>query len=144
MKINTLEKININNSEHWILVRGRNADAPLFIHVQAGPGLPIIPEASAMEKLLHLENNFLVVYWDQRGCGKSFNNNINPATVNISQLTDDLIECTKYLLNKYNKDKAILSGYSIWCSSLSVGCQKRQQYVQQFIFNRYGYRHPCG
>ena len=113
MKINTLEKININNSEHWILVRGRNADAPLFIHVQAGPGLPIIPEASAMEKLLHLENNFLVVYWDQRGCGKSFNNNINPATVNISQLTDDLIECTKYLLNKYNKDKAILSGYSI-------------------------------
>jgi pimeloyl-ACP methyl ester carboxylesterase len=113
MKINTLEKININNSEQWILVRGNTADAPLFIHVQAGPGLPLIPEAGAMEKLLHLEDNFLVVYWDQRGCGKAFNKNINPETINIFQLTDDVIECTKYLLNKYNKDKAILSGYSI-------------------------------
>jgi pimeloyl-ACP methyl ester carboxylesterase len=113
MKINTLEKIIINDSEHWILVKGKNEDAPLILHVQAGPGLPIIPEAGTMERLLHLEENFLVVYWDQRGCGKSFSKNINPETINISQLIDDVVECAKYLLNKYNRDKVILSGYSI-------------------------------
>jgi hypothetical protein len=46
--------------------RGKSADAPLLIHVQAGPGLPMIPEAYTMEKQLHLENNFLVAYRDQR------------------------------------------------------------------------------
>jgi pimeloyl-ACP methyl ester carboxylesterase len=113
MEINSLEKINVNNSEQWLLIRGKNSEAPLILQVQAGPGLPIIPEANAMEKLLHLENNYLVAYWDQRGCGKSFNKNIDPKTVNFSQLTNDIIECTKYLLKKYNKEKAILIGYSI-------------------------------
>jgi proline iminopeptidase len=112
MNINSLEKININNSEQWILVRGK-AGAPLILHVQAGPGLPMIPEANEMEKLLHLENNYLVAYWDQRGCGKSFNKNIDPKTINFSQLTDDIIDCAKYLLKKYNKENLILMGYSI-------------------------------
>ena len=85
MEINNLEKINVNNSEQWILVRGKNPDAPLILPVQAGPGLPMIPEANALEKLLHLENNYVVAYWDQRGCGKSFNKNIDPKTINFSQ-----------------------------------------------------------
>ena len=45
----------VNGSEQWILVRGKSSDAPLIIHVQAGPGFPMIPEAHAMEKNLHLE-----------------------------------------------------------------------------------------
>jgi pimeloyl-ACP methyl ester carboxylesterase len=112
LKIDSLEKTIINNSEQWLLVRGKNSNAPLVIHVQAGPGLPIIPEADAMEKLLHLEVDYLVAYWDQRACGKSFNKNINPETINFSQLSDDVISCTRYLLKKYKKDKAIIIGYS--------------------------------
>ena len=108
-----LEKININNSTQWILVRGKNIDAPLLIHVQQGPGLPMISEANEMEKLLHLENNFLVAYWDQRGCGKSFSKDVLPETINLGQMADDVITCTKYLLEKYNKNKAIIAGYSI-------------------------------
>jgi proline iminopeptidase len=108
-----LEKININNSTQWVLVRGKNVDAPLLIHVQAGPGLPMISEADEIEKHLHLENNFLVAYWDQRGCGKSFSKGILPETINLRQMADDLTTCTKYLLEKYNKSKAVIVGYSI-------------------------------
>ena len=112
MKIYSLEKVVINASDQWILIRGQSIDAPLIIHVQAGPGLPMIPEAHTMEKNLHLENNYLVAYWDQRACGKSFNKNADPKTINFLQLTDDLICCTKYLLEKYRKQKAIIAGYS--------------------------------
>jgi len=108
-----LERININNSSQWVLVRGKNIDAPLLIHVQQGPGLPMISEANEMEKKLRLENNFLVAYWDQRGCGKSFSKDILPETINLEQMADDIITCTKYLLEKYNKNKAIIAGYSI-------------------------------
>src|SRR5690348_9449540 len=78
MAISELQKVNINNSTQWILVRGKSIDNPLIIHVQAGPGLPMIPEANAIEKLLHLEEDYLVAYWDQRGCGKSFDKNMDP------------------------------------------------------------------
>jgi pimeloyl-ACP methyl ester carboxylesterase len=124
LKIDSLEKVVINNSEQWLLVRGKNSGAPLVIHVQAGPGLPIIPEADAMEKLLHLEDNYLVAYWDQRACGKSFNKNTNPETVNFSQLSDDVIFCTKYLLQKYKKDKAIIIGYSMGATLSLIAAAK--------------------
>jgi proline iminopeptidase len=111
--IRHLEKININNSTQWVLVRGNNMDAPLLIHIQAGPGLPMISEANEIENKLHLEDKFLVAYWDQRGCGKSFNKDIPAGSVTLSQMADDIIACTKYLLKKYNKSKAVIVGYSI-------------------------------
>ena len=112
MFINKLEKVSINQSNQWLLVRG-NTNAPLIVHVQAGPGLPTIPEANSLGKMHHLEDDFLVAYWDQRGCGKSFNKNENPINVNLNQLADDVITCAQYLLKKYEKEKANLIGYSI-------------------------------
>jgi pimeloyl-ACP methyl ester carboxylesterase len=119
-----LEKININNSSQWVLIRGKNIDAPLLIHVQGGPGLPMISEANEMEKCLHLENNFLVAYWDQRGCGKSFSKDILPETINMMQMADDVIACTKYLLKKYKKNKAVIIGYSIGATTSLMAAAK--------------------
>ncbi|MDP4265431.1 MAG: alpha/beta hydrolase [Bacteroidota bacterium] len=119
-----LEEITINNSSQWVLVRGKNVDAPLLIHVQAGPGFPMISEASEMEKKLHLEDDFLVAYWDQRGCGKSFSKDLLPETMTLTQMADDVIACTSHLLKKYNKDKAIIVGYSIGATASLVAAAK--------------------
>ncbi len=124
MSINRLEKLNINNSTQWVLIRGTNIDVPLLIHVQAGPGLPMISEANEMGKRLNLESKFLVAYWDQRGCGRSFNKNISPETINLTQMADDIIACTKYLLKKYNKNKAVMIGYSIGATTSLMAAAK--------------------
>ena len=124
MAIDSLEKVMINGSAQWILIRGKSSNAPLIIHVQAGPGFPMIPEAHAMEKNLHLENDYLVAYWDQRACGKSFTKNTDPKTINFSQLTDDIICCTKYLLGKYRKEKAIVVGYSMGATLALMAASK--------------------
>jgi pimeloyl-ACP methyl ester carboxylesterase len=124
MSINYLEKLNINNSTQWVLIRGKNIDAPLLIHVQAGPGLPMISEANEMEKHLHLEDKFLVAYWDQRGCGKSFSKDILPENINLTQMADDIISCTKYLLKKYNKSNAVIIGYSIGATTSLMAAAK--------------------
>jgi len=73
----------------------------------------MISEANEMEKRLHLEDRFLVAYWDQRGCGKSFSKDIPPETITLAQMADDIIACTKYLLKKYNKSNAVIVSYSI-------------------------------
>ena len=124
MSVNFLEKININNSNQWVLIRGKNIDAPLLIHVQAGPGLPMISEANEMEKHLHLEDKFLVAYWDQRGCGRSFSKNIPAVNINLAQMADDILACTKYLLKKYNKSKAVIVGYSIGATTSLMAAAK--------------------
>jgi len=132
--MNSLNKIPINGVEQWVLVRGQKADSPLIIHVQAGPGLPMIPEAGSLEKLLHLEQEYLVAYWDQRGCGKSFSKGLDPGTINFAQMVDDLICCTRYLLEKYNKKNAILIGYSIGAAiSLMAAMKEKQLFSQLFL-----------
>lgn len=132
-KVDILEKISINDNEQWVLIRGENNNSPLMIHIQAGPGLPMIPEANQMGKLLGFEKEYLVVYWDQRGCGKSFDKNINPKTITLSQMSDDIIECTKYLLKKYNKDKAILVGYSIGATTSLMAASKNSTLFSQLF-----------
>ena len=122
--VSHFEKITINQSTQWVLVKGQNIDAPLLIHVQAGPGLPLISEADKMEKLLQLEKNFLVAYWDQRGCGLSFDKKILPETINFDQMADDIIACTKYLINKYHKSKAVVVGYSIGATTSLMAAAK--------------------
>ena len=133
MRINSLEKISFNNSEQWVLVRGKSNDAPLLLHVQGGPGLPIIPEANSMERMLHLENHYLVAYWDQRGCGKSFNKKIDPQSINFSQLSDDIISSAKYLIHKYNKPDVTIVGYSIG-ATLSLLASAKQDKLFRKLF----------
>jgi len=123
MFINNLEKVSVNHSEQWLLVRG-NSDAPLILQVQAGPGLQMISEANSLQKRHHLEDDFLVAYWDQRGCGKSFTKSENPANMNLNQLADDVITCTQYLIKKYKKGKANIIGYSIGASLSLFAAQK--------------------
>ena len=55
----------------WIRIRGADAYNPLLLLIQQGPGLPMINEARRFEQLFGLEQAFTVVYWDQRGCGRS-------------------------------------------------------------------------
>jgi len=133
MKTNSLEKVTINDSEQWLLVRGKS-DGPLIIQVQAGPGFPMIPEAGTMEKKMHLESDYLVAYWDQRGCGKSFSKETDPRTIHLSQLADDVLVCTKYLLRKYQKRKAIIIGYSIGATLALMAASKDSSMFDRLFF----------
>lgn len=143
MATTNLEKIDINNSRQWVLVRGKSLDAPLVIYVQAGPGFPIIPEADELEKLFHLEADYLVAYWDQRACGKSFDEKTDPKTINFTQLTDDVIACTQYLLRKYKKDKAILIGHSIGATLSLLAAAKDSSLFRELFLIGIDIDVPC-
>jgi pimeloyl-ACP methyl ester carboxylesterase len=80
--VDALERFDFGGPAQWALVRGRSRTSPVLLMVQAGPGFPIIQDAASIEARLHLEENFRVVYWDQRGTGKSFDSKAkDPITV---------------------------------------------------------------
>ena len=69
--INQLASLPLGGTKQWIRMRGKDMTNPLLLFIQQGPGLPMVNEAADDDKLWHLEEEFVVVYWDQRACGRS-------------------------------------------------------------------------
>ena len=112
-KINSFRKIKIGGIDQWILIRGTDNLKPLLLIVQAGPGFPLIHEADYFEKKLNLENHFVCIYWDQRGCGKSYSKNISPDSLTLKQMVADTNDVTAYLKQQFNTDKIFIVGFSL-------------------------------
>jgi pimeloyl-ACP methyl ester carboxylesterase len=122
-KINTensiasLEKINLNGVNQWILIRGDNADNPILLFLHGGPGSPEMP---ANHHFGHrLEKDFVVVNWDQRGAGKSAHVSVPHQSMNVDQFVDDCHDLVTHLCDRFDKDKIYLVGHS-WGSVLGT------------------------
>jgi pimeloyl-ACP methyl ester carboxylesterase len=61
--------LKINGSTQRVRMCAVRAGLPPILIVQAGPGFPVLHEVPKFQRRLHLESDFLVAYWDQRGCG---------------------------------------------------------------------------
>ena len=115
--INTFDNIEINGVQQWILIRGNDVSKPILLYLHGGPGHSIIPFAhKSTDKLL---DDFIIIFWDQRGAGLSYDENIPSNTMNIRQFIDDTQKVTDYLLKRFNKEKIFLLGHS-WGSILGL------------------------
>src|SRR5215467_6370337 len=83
--ISRLESIRLGGTEQWIRIRGKDTSNPVLLLIQQGPGLPMINEATDANKQWQLEEDFILVYWDQRACGKSFRAAIPPESMTVEQ-----------------------------------------------------------
>ena len=116
-EINLLKNLTINGAKQWVYIRSVNKENPVFLFLHGGPGFPGIAAAHAYQN--ELEKNFVVVQWDQRGAGKSFDPSIPTETMNIDQFISDLDEVVKYLKSTLNYSKIYLAGHS-WGALLGM------------------------
>ncbi len=106
-----MEKVTLGNVEQWYIARGSSIENPILLFFHGGPGSP---QTGAQHKYnRELEKHFLVVNWDQRGCGKSYNKNVDPQTMNVQQLLSDAYELVQHLLERFNKKKVYIMGHSM-------------------------------
>jgi len=102
--------LNINGSTQRIRLCAARADLPPLLVVQAGPGLPMFHEVTKFQRRLSLERDFLVGYWEQRGCG------IAPAqdarSVSFQQQVDDLRAVLQWL-HQHTTHPVVLFGISL-------------------------------
>src|SRR5580658_11223466 len=101
MTIDTLEAIQLDSTTQWIRVRGKDAANPVLLLIQQGPGLPMINEARRFEQLLELEESFTVVYWDQRGCGRSLRGYKNAPPISLEQMVGDTVTLLEILRDRF-------------------------------------------
>ena len=109
---------------------GRRAESPILLKLHGGPGQA---EMATAELNGLLENDFVVVEWDQPGSGKS-GAAIQPAeAMNVSQLVADTIELTEHLTQRFGRRKLIVVGHS-WGSVLGLmAAQRRPDLFSAFV-----------
>ena len=111
-----LTSVPLGGHEQALLIRGRNADAPVLLHLAGGPGGT---DLGAMRGDTSLEDDFVVVTWDQRGTGKSYAALDPTDTLTPEQMVADTIELTEYLRERFDEERIYLQGNS-WGSLLGV------------------------
>jgi pimeloyl-ACP methyl ester carboxylesterase len=103
--------------DQWVMFRGENVENPALITLHGGPGFP---ETFLMRHFnAPLEKRFTVVYWDQRGAGKSYSKKLPKSSMNVEQFISDLDELVDVVRQRLGKDKAVIFGHS-WGSLLGA------------------------
>src|SRR6476619_8048245 len=106
MAIDTLEAVQLGGMTQWIRVRATKAANPTLLLMQQGPGLPIINEVRAYERLLGLEQDFTVVYWDQRGTGlssHSLRRNHDRFDISVDSMVKDTVSLLQLLRDRFGR-----------------------------------------
>jgi proline iminopeptidase len=112
-----MEYLKIGGVQQFVLIRGKNRNNPVLLILHGGPGNPELPMYRKYNS--ELENYFTVIYWDQRGAGKSNVENIPDSSFTLDQFVQDTHELTIYLKAQFKKDKIFLLGHS-WGSLLGI------------------------
>ncbi|RPI59397.1 MAG: alpha/beta hydrolase [Ignavibacteriales bacterium] len=100
--------LDINGSKQGMFIKSKNLDNPVILYLHGGMPVYFLTEKYPT----HLEDNFTIVWWDQRNCGISYSSGSSQNKATIEQLVDDTIVLTKYLLERFNKKKIYLMGHS--------------------------------
>lgn len=125
--IAVMEKIQLNGSEQWITIRGKDVNKPVLLYLGiGGPGAGGFP--ASLMNLAPLEEHFVVVNWDQPGTGKSYAA-VPISTLTVDRFVADAHALTELLRTRFHQEKIYVMGLS-W--GTIVGTKLMHQYPELF------------
>jgi pimeloyl-ACP methyl ester carboxylesterase len=132
MKIDSLEAIEVGGTTQWVRIRGADVFNPTLLIVQQGPGLPMINEARRFETALELEQDFTVVYWDQRGCGRSLRNVKDRSDISLERMVGDTVSLLEIIRTRFGKTLYI-AGFSFGGTVAAYAAAQRPDLVTTLV-----------
>jgi pimeloyl-ACP methyl ester carboxylesterase len=105
-----MERVWLGGVEQSVWFRGLDVTRPVLVLLHGGPG------ASESALFRHynaeLERHFLVVYWEQRGSGRSFHATLACTSMTVERLLQDLDELIDLVQRRYGRGRVVLLGHS--------------------------------
>lgn len=123
-------ELKVNGSTQRVRMCAERAGLPPILIVQAGPGFPVLHEVRKFQRCLHLERDFLVAYWDQRGCGVASRRDAE--SVSLQQQVDDLRTVLQWLHDE-TKQAVIVFGISLGATFTLQAVQHEPNCVKAVI-----------
>lgn len=100
--------VEINGIRQGMFIKSTDASHPVLLYLHGG-----MPDYFLSERYpTGLEEIFTIVWWEQRGSGISYSDNIPPETMTMEQLIADTIAVTNYLRQRFGQEKIYLMGHS--------------------------------
>lgn len=100
--------ITINGVKQGMIIKSKDKTHPVLLILHGG-----MPEYFLSEKYpTELDDDFTLVWWEQRGSGISYNANSSSASITLDQMVADAVEVTNYLRKRFNKNKIYLMAHS--------------------------------
>lgn len=98
----------INGVRQGMFIQSKDAAHPVLLLLHGG-----LPEYFLTDRYpTGPENDFTVVWWEQRGAGLSYSRGIRPETMTLEQFIADTLAVTDYLRNRFGKEKIYLMAHS--------------------------------
>jgi pimeloyl-ACP methyl ester carboxylesterase len=104
----------------------------VLLLIQQGPGLPMMNEARRFEHLLGLEHAFTVVYWDQRGCGRSLRGPEERDGISIDAMVSDTVFVLEWLRDRFGRE-VIVIGFSFGGAIGAYAAARRPDLVETLV-----------
>jgi pimeloyl-ACP methyl ester carboxylesterase len=92
----------------------------------------MINEARRFERLLGLEQDFTVVYWDQRGCGLSLRRRQDRAGISRERLVDDTVSLLGLLNDRFGA-RPFVAGFSFGATLGAYAAARRPDLVATLV-----------
>ena len=100
--------VNINGVKQGMFIKSKDVTNPVLLYLHGG-----MPDYFLTEHYpTGLEDDFTVVWWEQRGSGLSYSPDIPHETMTLEQMISDTLEVTNYLRHRFGKEKIYLMGHS--------------------------------
>jgi pimeloyl-ACP methyl ester carboxylesterase len=101
----------------WVMLRGEDVANPPLILLHGGPGW----SETRFFRLANtpLEKHFTLVYWDQRGTGKSYRRDIPRSSMTVERFVSDLDELVDAVCRRLGQSTVVILGHS-WGSALGT------------------------
>lgn len=101
-------RVTINGVEQGMFIKGKDASKPVLLYLHGG-----MPDYFLTERYpTGLDEDFVVVWWEQRGSGLSYNPDMAPESLTTEQIVADTLALTDYLRERFGQDKIYLMGHS--------------------------------
>lgn len=116
-EISEMYTFSLGKMPQKVLIEGKHKELPVVVTLHGGPGSPIPFSVGCRGLFPMFTNQFIMVYWDQLGCG------INDYQLKDAFSVDDFVEMTADLIGEVKKlfpnNRIILFGVS-WGSVLAL------------------------
>lgn len=112
-----IHPLRLGGVEQWVMIRSERPANPPLILLHGGPGFSDTGFFRAFNA--PLEESFTVVYWDQRGAGKSFARGLPRSSMTVAQFVADLDELVEWVRKRTGADRVVILGHS-WGTALGV------------------------
>jgi pimeloyl-ACP methyl ester carboxylesterase len=128
LAVDTSYYVTLGGVMQYVEMKGASMDLPVLLYLHGGPCMPATPILRYHQA--DLSNSFIVVSWDQRGCGQSAESDPRPTNMTLERHVLDAHELTAHLQSTMPWQRILLVGHS-WGSVLGV--ELAQRYPDDYL-----------